>query len=459
MVSSCALAFFVFLCCCGQQQGNAEFTITDTNKKDIALQSSSCINKSRKEMNGRNDSSFPARKQNPKIPAKSIAWTVLMFTFVTCLFVVSVAGNGLTIFTIVKEKSLQNTQNYLVFNLAISDLFTVVVVLPLMMIIWHVPWPFGRFSCKYLLPICDILPPVSILTLVAISIDRYRAIVYALSRPLTIKIGIAYIVASWVICYLTVGLPMSLVVELDQNKICMPLFKDTNWRTASYTLRTILFYIFPSTIIFVCYRRVNSVLGTSMHFLKRSVSGKSKILSLRRQKRAMKMFFAIFLTFVICYLPLNVYILLTNYVQDRETLLLLHTYLSEASIMCGFANSACNPIILYLLSTTYCKSFQKILPFLKYFRRKHNFDDESTSNSWLSEDSDDGKQRRGSNLMTELNMRRETVVSNIGLFFSTINLRNTNNNNLQKKASVITHVNSDNFNDSNILLDKQEEPL
>lgn len=213
---------------------------------------------------------------NEMQPPPAIFYICLILAKVV-LFVVGVTGNIMIIATIVKTKSMhKQMQNYFVFNLAVTDLFILLVYLPYNIYkLLITAWPFGEFACRYLLPITDIVPSISILTLVAISIDRYRAITGTLTQTLSIKWTVVLLVFLWVGCYLIVALPVSFVmVYILQRQICYVNFQSSTQAKVYYTLRCVFFYVLPSIAIFFCYIRVNKALGNSIRFLQRSVTGK-----------------------------------------------------------------------------------------------------------------------------------------------------------------------------------------
>ena len=316
----------------------------------------------------------------PKSPLeKEKIFTIALIAIKAILFLIGVVGNFLIVIIIATNKSLHTMQNIFVFNLAVTDLFTLLVYLPLTVyklieVQW---WVFGKFACIYILPIADIVPSVSILTLVAISVDRYRAITSANTyRSKTSTKSIAFVlIGIWSGCYLAVGLPVNFAMKyLAKQKMCFVYFESNQNAKLYFMARFVILYLLPSFIIFICYTRVNKTLVHSMRFLNRSVTaGKSRIKRMKRQKRVMAMFFAIFLTFAFCFLPFNLLIILYNYfpgVVRRYTTMLFYT-MNLASTL-AIANSVCNPLILYRLSSVFRAGFQSYLPFLKWYPQHRN---------------------------------------------------------------------------------------
>ncbi|XP_066935403.1 C-X-C chemokine receptor type 1-like [Clytia hemisphaerica] len=358
----------------------------NTNASKILPNSSICIHHRRRQHRQR------------RIPSVFI---IIIIIIEIVIFIIGVTGNIMIVLTILTTKSMHSTQNFFVFNLAITDLVTLV---NLPMKIWQqlapyllLPgWPFGEFSCIYVVPIFDIFPSVSILTLVAIYIDRYRAITATLATAVSLKYIILLLAANWIGNYLVVGLPVTFVMTYIAPSQCMANFTSASLRRTYFTLRTVLLYVLPSSIIFFCFVRVNKVLGNSMRFLQRSVTGKSQVVRLKRQKRVMTMFFVIFLTFVICYFPYNTLTIVYHYVPSLGQYPELITSFMHVAAMLGIAYSACNSVILYHLSKAFRVKFQKYLPFLKCFTRLEKEDtiDNHDRRHTTIEDLDDGEETK-----------------------------------------------------------------
>ena len=318
---------------------------------------------------------------------KETIFTTILIVIKVILFVIGVAGNILVVAIIATTKSLHTIQNVFVFNLAVTDLLTLLVYLPLtvyrlIVVRW---WSFGEFACDYILPIADIVPSVSILTLVAISVDRYRAITAASTYRNTtnIKFTASVLIAIWFGCYVAVGLPVSFAMKyFPRHKTCLVHFESKRIAKFYFMLRFVLFYLLPSVIIFVCYKRVNRTLAHSMRFLNHSVTaGKSRLTRIKQQKRVMAMFFVIFLTFAVCFLPFNLLIIVYNFfpaaVHKSATMLF---YMVNLSSTLAIANSVCNPLILYWLSSAFRARFQHYLPFLTRFaQRRHHHQNRQVS--------------------------------------------------------------------------------
>lgn len=117
------------------------------------------------------------------LPSPYKTWEVVLIGIVLILLTVATAGGNILIgLAILLVRRLRNPANLLLLNLALSDFLISLLVLPFA-IIYQLTgyWPFSQNVCEVYI-VCDVLLcTASILSLCAISVDRYLAI----TRPLT----------------------------------------------------------------------------------------------------------------------------------------------------------------------------------------------------------------------------------------------------------------------------------
>ncbi|KAK3877102.1 hypothetical protein Pcinc_018174 [Petrolisthes cinctipes] len=104
--------------------------------------------------------------------------------------VVAVLGNALTITVFVLDRKLRRLTNYYIISLALADLLVGVLGIPFA-ILTSMGLPYQQWACLPMLSTLLILCTISIFCLVAVSVDRYWAILYPLrySRVMTAKIA------------------------------------------------------------------------------------------------------------------------------------------------------------------------------------------------------------------------------------------------------------------------------
>jgi leucokinin receptor len=86
-----------------------------------------------------------------------------------------VVGNTLVIWVVASSRSMQNVTNFFIANLAVSDVIIAIFCIPFQFYAALLQrWDLPEFMCKFC-PFAQILSVnVSIFTLVAISLDRYK---------------------------------------------------------------------------------------------------------------------------------------------------------------------------------------------------------------------------------------------------------------------------------------------
>ena len=111
------------------------------------------------------------------------AYAVFQLVLYTFIFMVGFFGNCIVIYGVLQQGSSKTTSSCFIANLALSDLAVLVLSLPIGLLQELASWPFGELACKMFFPLGDVFLVVSIMTLTAISVERYRAIVTPFKNP------------------------------------------------------------------------------------------------------------------------------------------------------------------------------------------------------------------------------------------------------------------------------------
>ena len=161
------------------------------------------------------------------VPEMAVIGIILGF-----VIVVTICGNLLVCVTIATNKKLQNYTNYFVMSLAATDLLLGSVVLPFSAVNTITPiWHFGAIFCNIYTANDVMLCTVSILTLFAISLDRYFAVTTPLRYQQKMKSKVVYQILAciWVFSFLMAFLPIHLgwntpngiVMNYEQPEYCL----------------------------------------------------------------------------------------------------------------------------------------------------------------------------------------------------------------------------------------------
>ncbi|KAI8521491.1 Neuropeptide FF receptor 2 [Branchiostoma belcheri] len=87
-------------------------------------------------------------------------------------FMVTMIGNSIVCYVILKIPHMRNVTNYFVFNLAVSDMLSAIFCMPFTLVDHIIRgWPFGEVMCKVFPAMQIITVAASLFTLVAIAFD------------------------------------------------------------------------------------------------------------------------------------------------------------------------------------------------------------------------------------------------------------------------------------------------
>ncbi|WAR12590.1 OX2R-like protein, partial [Mya arenaria] len=107
-------------------------------------------------------------------------WVLIAGYVIT--FIVGVLGNVLVCFSVWRNREMRTTTNIFMVNLSVADLTVLLLLLPTALVADVTEtWLIGTTMCKLSISLGTMCISVSILTLCAISIERW----YAICRPLS----------------------------------------------------------------------------------------------------------------------------------------------------------------------------------------------------------------------------------------------------------------------------------
>ena len=293
-----------------------------------------------------------------------------IYTAYSVVFFISFIANFLVCYVIIKNKRFRSVTYALIANLSVSDLMITIFNIPFNLMRFTMrDWIFGEFICKLtsLTLMCAIY--VSTFTMAAIALDRYLVILYPLRPRLTFSAGIVIVVVTWVIGVLmSLPFPMFARVErvdlllISANRCNLVYPEPADDYARYFTLATFIAqFVLPMSLSGVAYGQIVQKLWSRQ--LLGQTTDHQKLNHEKTRRRTIKMLIVVILVFVLCWLPLNLYHILTDFHPDRNRF----SYNSTAFLACHWvAISSCcyNPFI-------YCwfnNNFRQVLRSL--FRRK-----------------------------------------------------------------------------------------
>ena len=285
-------------------------------------------------------------------------------TFAYCLvFLVSLAGNTAIGIIVYQKKTMRKPINFLIVNMAMSDLLFPIFVIPremqnLYIDSWLIGGPLGQAFCKLAYFLTYVSIAVSTQSMVLIAVGRFGAVVYPLrSLLISSKLCPFFILTTWIVAVacLCPGLFSMKLVEYPEGLYCV---FQRNEAFESYFLSLLVVGVFvPLVVIAILYILILLKLKSQ-----RSPGEQSANAGQQRQQRerdVLKMAIAIVLGFAVCWLPNTIVGLLYIFTSDIWSC--GFHYLRTVAIFMVRANCAINPCICFIFSRNYREGLKTLL--------------------------------------------------------------------------------------------------
>lgn len=289
------------------------------------------------------------------LPAHAIFQLILF----TAIFVVGFFGNSIVIYGVLQQGSSKTTSSCFIANLALSDLAVLVLSLPVGLLQELASWPFGEIACKIFFPLGDVFLTVSLMTLTAIALDRYRTIVTPFKKRVSKRQAKICIALIWICSYLVVGIPTSFILKLvstdDGVKVCFPFWNNAMEKQIHKILIASIATL-PLLLIGYCYFRVVIALWKVRIIYRDSAKNSLTTIRLEQKRKLVKMLIVIVIAFSVCLLPYIIFALVLEFAGIERTPSVNVGLVAVLSLL--YANSAINPLILCTMSKDYRKGLR-----------------------------------------------------------------------------------------------------
>uniref|UniRef100_A0A663DMZ6 G-protein coupled receptors family 1 profile domain-containing protein n=1 Tax=Aquila chrysaetos chrysaetos TaxID=223781 RepID=A0A663DMZ6_AQUCH len=258
--------------------------------------------------------------------------------------------------------------NIFILNLSIADFSFLLFCIPFQATIYSLPeWIFGAFFCKWVHYLAMATMLVSIFTLVAMSVDRYIAVVHAKRSPcIRSKRNTALGVAVHQVL-------MSGHQQAPNSSFCWEHWANGSIAKQMYKITILLVgYLLPLVLIICCYAEVLY----HLHMKVKNISKKSE----RSKEKTAQTMLLVMAMFLLSWLPHHIITMWAEFGQFPLNISFTFRIISHCL---AYGNSCINPIIYAFLSENFrkacrqvftCKLFLQPVPTEKLVRiRMENF--------------------------------------------------------------------------------------
>ncbi|KAM7361994.1 tachykinin-like receptor at 99D [Cochliomyia hominivorax] len=332
---------------------------------------------------------------------RQVLWSILFGGMV----IVATGGNLIVVWIVMTTKRMRTVTNYFIVNLSIADAMVSSLNVTFNYIyMLDNDWPFGELYCKISQFIATLSISASVFTLMAISIDRYVAIMKPLKPRMSKRNNLAIAAVIWIVSAI-ISCPMLLFFTTDVipskdglRTVCYSEWPDgtTNHSHHEYIyniLFMILTYFLPIISMSVTYSRVGLELWGSKaigEYTPRQVE------NVKSKRRVVKMMMVVVLIFAVCWLPFHTYFILTScYPALTETPFIQEVYLFIYWL--AMSNSMYNPIIYCWMNSRFrfgFKMFFRWCPFIHIGAESLSRRDQMTSHYSCSGSPDHNRIKR-----------------------------------------------------------------
>ncbi|XP_075216071.1 tachykinin-like peptides receptor 99D isoform X2 [Lycorma delicatula] len=295
---------------------------------------------------------------------KQMIWTFLYATMV----LVATGGNLIVIWIVLANKRMRTVTNYFLVNLSIADAMVSTLNVTFNYIyMLNSDWPFGTLYCKITQFVAVLSICASVFTLMAISIDRYMAIMHPLRPRMGRRTTLCIAAVIWVVGTV-LSLPMlifftTIVQEFpngDSRVICYSEWPDgaTNESYQEYLYNVffmILTYFLPIGSMSFTYIRVGIELWGSQSI---GECTQRQLENIKSKRRVVKMMIVVVSIFAVCWLPFHAYFIFTSIMPEITN----HPSIQDiylAIYWLAMSNSMYNPIIYCWMNHRFRRGFKQ----------------------------------------------------------------------------------------------------
>ncbi|KAK9542146.1 hypothetical protein VZT92_000034 [Zoarces viviparus] len=287
------------------------------------------------------------------------------------IFVVGVVGNSLVMVVIGKVKysvtgglggrgggrRSSSPTNIFILNLSVADLSFLLFCVPFQATIYSLPqWVFGAVLCKFGHYLSTVSMLVSIFTLVAMSVDRYIAVVLSKKSPCVRSrrnalAGVCFIWTLSLVCSVPVAQHQVLTnhPSAPNSTFCWEKWSGASKHAYKVTI-LLIGYLLPLLLISCCYSQVLFHLHKKMKNMSRK--------SARSKRKTAQTVLLVITAFTICWMPHHI---IAMWVEFGTFPLNEATFAFRIVSHClSYGNSCVNPVLYAFLSENFRKACRQV---------------------------------------------------------------------------------------------------
>lgn len=280
--------------------------------------------------------------------------------------IAAIFGNILVCWAVYYNPRLRSVTNYFIVSLAVADFLVGSLAIPFALATNARHPKNNFFACLFMNSWVVILTQSSILSLLAIALDRYFAVVspFKYRRIATARKASGVIVMTWILSFLIGSPPLfgwNLRSKYPHEEDCVfvkviDLKYMVFFNFFGFVLPPLLIMLFVYLRIFQAVKEQVVAISRTMVATDDEMTRQRSALAVK-EGRAAKLLAIVIILFAICWLPIHILNSITVFCGDGTVpyLVLL------PAIILSHANSAMNPIIYTLSNRDFRRTFKKLI--------------------------------------------------------------------------------------------------
>ncbi|XP_060066614.1 RYamide receptor-like [Ylistrum balloti] len=290
----------------------------------------------------------------------------ILITMYSAIIILSVGGNLTVCFIVFRARRMRTVMNFFIVSLAMSDLLMAILCIPFTFVANLVLnyWPFGDLLCPIVTFLQSVTVFLSSFTLVAISMDRYIAIIYPLRQKMSKKQAFIVIALIWCVAFL-IPIPTALfswthkyVNVSTAPKFCQEMFANPEDKRLYGTMIMLLQYFIPLLILMFTYGRISTVMWIDRTPGEAMTTRDQRMTESKR--KIIKMMITVVIIYAICWLPLHALNIAGDVdpsIYDIKGM----NYIWMTSHWLAMSNCMYNPFIYCWMNAKFRNGFLKVL--------------------------------------------------------------------------------------------------
>ncbi|XP_055077955.1 adenosine receptor A1-like isoform X2 [Periophthalmus magnuspinnatus] len=266
---------------------------------------------------------------------------VVYISIETAIALVSVLGNILVVLVVYVNRALRNTTFFFIVSLAVADIAVGLLVIPLAIVI-SLGLKTQFYTCLFLSCLLLIITQSSILSLLAIAIDRYLRVKIPTNSVVTQEKAWAAVGLCWVLSFLTGMVPMT----GWNNRGALSHSSDIPCTFMGVMRMDYMVYfnffgwvVVPLAIMIFLYVEIFRVIRRQLNSRAEATCDAERYY--QKELRLAKSLALVVFLFIVCWMPIHIMNCISFFCKDCK----IPTVAMNVGIFMSHVNSAVNPMV------------------------------------------------------------------------------------------------------------------